>query len=203
MWLELPIMKLDTKPRPMRISVALVAAVLGLIVHPSRAAQMEDAPVFEVFELSPSRTRPSELTYDQDSPLLTIKSIRQVKADYEHSTVTVTLKENDTKAFASLTRQFKGRFLLLRGTDRAMEVMRIRGAMQNGQLSFDPVDSAPVFRYLTDRFGLATKQREWTEPLVKPLLTPTQSFMPIGRSSRPLRTHVSWLTLRACVSLHQ
>lgn len=127
-------------------------AVAGL------GGRAQAAPVFQVFELLPNRSAPSEVAFDERRPLLTVRSVQDVKADYVHSTVKVTLKENDTKAFASLSRQFTGRLLLLKSPGTAMEVMRITGPIEDGQFSFDPVNDLPMFEYLSGRFGLAPER---------------------------------------------
>ena len=131
------------------------ARLAFVVVLACAGGQTQARPIFQVFELLPSRSDSPEVAFDENRPLLTVRSIRDVKADYEHSSVRVTLKGNDAKAFASLTREFTGRLLLLRATETAMEVMRITGPMENGKLSFDALKDAPLFDYLSERFRLA------------------------------------------------
>ncbi len=123
---------------------------LGMI-----SSRADAAPVFEVFRLSSSQGNPGEVAFDGKRPLLTVRSVEDVKVDYEHSTITVALKEADRKSFAALTSQFTGRLLLLRGGDSAMEVMHITGEIGDGHLSFRRSEEAPIFAYLMRRFHLA------------------------------------------------
>jgi len=145
-------------PRLLNKFRVLGAGLAGVALIAGVGGQTQAAPVFQVFELLPSSSERPEVAFDERRPLLTVRSIREVKADYEHTTVKVTLTENDTRAFASLTRQFTGRLLLLRANETAMEVMRITGPIEDGELSFDPVRDAPMFDYLSDRFRLAPQR---------------------------------------------
>ena len=117
------------------------------------SGSMHAAPVFQVFALK-AEANAAEVEFDEKRPLLIVRNVRDVRADYERGTVTVALKDDDAKAFAQLTRQFTGRLLLLKGADSAMEVMRIRGAIEDGHLLFHPVQDAPMFGYLVSRFRL-------------------------------------------------
>ena len=133
----------------------LFGARLAFVAVMAVAGGLHASPIFQVFELTTSRANPPEVSFDEKRPVLTVRSLQDVKADYRQGSVTITLKENDRREFASLTRRSTGRLLLLRGTETAMEVMRITGPIEDGKLSFDPEESASMFSYLVERFRLA------------------------------------------------
>jgi hypothetical protein len=85
------------------------------------------APLFQVFEALPKKPDKTTFTIDSTKPLLVISSLSELVLARDGKGVLVRLNEKDAKAFAELTRKFRGKVLFLQCTDTLLEgVLSVR-----------------------------------------------------------------------------
>ena len=133
----------------------LTVGGVALLGFGSGHMQGAGMPVLTIFAAKPGAEK--AVIPDSGVPLLTVRSVREIKMDYEKQTVTVWLKEEDRKMLALLTREFTGQALILSGPGpaAAKEVMKVTGPIADGRLSFHAGQDAPMFASMVSRFDLA------------------------------------------------
>lgn len=111
-------------------------------------------PVFRIFLPTPVKGNPSGLTFDKAHPLLVVSAVRDLRLAEDRKGVQITLTDDDARAFAILTRKYKGNDLLLESNGRVLEALHVAAPSVNGVISFKYPDDALVADYLRKRFRI-------------------------------------------------
>lgn len=111
-------------------------------------------PVFRIFLPAPMKGDSSRLTFDNAHPLLVVSAVRDLRLADDHKGVQITLTDDDARAFAILTRKYKGNDLLLESKGRVLEALHVTAPSTNGVMSFKYPDDAAVADYLRKRFRI-------------------------------------------------
>lgn len=97
---------------------------------------------------------PSGLTFDNAHPALVVSAVRDLRLAEDRKGVQITLTDEDARAFAILTRKYKGSDLLLESNGRVLEALHVTAPSVNGVMSFKYPDDAAVADYLRKRFRI-------------------------------------------------
>ena len=133
--------------------IAVISACASSSTIGSQKASV--APLFRVCELQSGPSSGAQATFDDRHPLLTVSSIRSISLRKDRRSVLVRLNDADARAFATLTRAFRNRLLLLEAGADAVEVMHVTAPIEDGFLTFDDQDNPAIAGYLRRRFHLA------------------------------------------------
>lgn len=109
-------------------------------------------PVFRIFAPTPMKGDQSRLTFDNAHPLLVVSGVRDLRLADDRKGVQITLNNDDARAFAILTRKYRGSDLLLESNGRVLEALHVAAPCVNGVISFKYPDDAAVAEYLRKRF---------------------------------------------------
>jgi hypothetical protein len=111
-------------------------------------------PVFRIFAPTPMKGDQSRLTFDNAHPLLAVSAVRDLRLADDRKGVQITLNPDDARAFAILTRKYKGSVLLLESNGRVLEALQITAPSVNGVMTFKYPEDAAVAEYLRKRFRI-------------------------------------------------
>jgi hypothetical protein len=111
-------------------------------------------PVFRIFAPTPMKGDQSRLSFDNAHPLLIVSAVRDLRLADDRKGVQITLNDDDARAFAVLTRKYRGSDLLLESNGRVLEALQITAPCVNGVISFKYPDDAVVADYLRKRFRI-------------------------------------------------
>ena len=111
-------------------------------------------PLFRIFLPTPMKGDSSRLTFDNAHPLLVVSAVRDLRLADDRKGVQITLNDDDARAFAILTRKYRGNDLLLESNGRVLEVLHVTAPSVNGVISFKYPEDAVVADYLRKRFRI-------------------------------------------------
>lgn len=137
------------------IFFSILAATFGDL-KPSDSS----APILQYFAPVQIAPRPGHedapnFTFNQRKPLLTITSVRQLIPSRDGRGITIILNEKDSKRYAELTRQFKGRLLICVAATNVITVGVVTSPNETGMIEFSDVrDTGHIAKYLRRRFGM-------------------------------------------------
>lgn len=140
-----------------RLALVLISALLAggaFGAAPDIRPIDPGTPVFRIFLPIPMKGNPSGLTFDNAHPVLVVSAVRDLRLAEDRKGVQITLTDEDARAFAILTRKYKGSDLLLESNGRVLEALHVTAPSVNGVMSFKYPDDAAVADYLRKRFRI-------------------------------------------------
>ena len=147
-----PVISLAMRPFTVFAAAFLLAAsAFGAAeINPDNPA----VPLFRVFIGIPPQGGGKGMTFDEKRPLLTIRAVRDLGLGRDDKSVQITLKPDDARDLAILTRKYDKGFLLLETQGRILTAIHVTKPIQNGMLGFKHPQDAVVAEYLRKRFRI-------------------------------------------------
>ncbi|HEY3899234.1 MAG TPA: hypothetical protein VGM54_11505 [Chthoniobacter sp.] len=150
----------------MRPFLFAVMLVLGVALPKSDEIRPGDStvPLFFIYEALPDRPAKGsarERHFHPGQMLLTVHSLADMMLQPDKKGVRLNLNDEDTKAFAKLTRR-PGYLIFLSGDSTASVTMHFTATVDDGKILFDAsVEAVPMAQYLRKRFHVKSDSNDF------------------------------------------
>ena len=101
-------------------------------------------PVLQVFAAKVKGAEMTQMSYDDQHPLMVIQGVKEVRLARDGKGVMLVLKEDDVKPLADMTRDYDGLPLIFVVAGGVIRPLTINGEVKDGRLGFKYPEAAPI-----------------------------------------------------------